>query len=212
MVPKNNRVLSIISQRNKKNKYIVTFSNGQSVELSKETIQSESLFEGCNLGTSDFEKIVVSENYLRVKQAGLMLLSYRMRSKKELYQKLSKKGFSFDIIKDVVSEFEKKDWIDDYKFGLAFAKDQINRNNIGPIALKYKLKDFIDSLELIEQISNSIYSDLDIEDIIIKVLQKHSANKILNDYSLRRKLINKIKRKGHYWQDIDSALKKYTNS
>tara|TARA_X000001036_G_scaffold195270_1_gene184118 strand:- start:3483 stop:4121 length:639 start_codon:yes stop_codon:yes gene_type:complete len=212
MVSKNNRILSIISQRNKKNIYIVTTSDGQSIEVSKEIIQSESLFEGRELDASDFEKIVVNENYFRVREAGLILLSYRMRSKKELYQKLNKKGFSLKVITDVVDEFEKKDWLNDYKFGLAFAKDQINRNNIGPIALKYKLKNFIDSLELIEQILNSIYSDFDIEDVIIKILQKHSVNKILIDYSLRRKLINKLKRKGHYWQDIDSAFKKYTNS
>ena len=212
MVSKNNRILSIISQRNKKNIYIVTTSDGQSIEVSKEIIQSESLFEGRELDASDFEKIVGNENYFRVREAGLILLSYRMRSKKELYQKLNKKGFSLKVITDVVDEFEKKDWLNDYKFGLAFAKDQINRNNIGPIALKYKLKNFIDSLELIEQILNSIYSDFDIEDVIIKILQKHSVNKVLNDYSLRRKLINKLKRKGHYWQDIDSAFKKYTNS
>ena len=212
MVSKNNRILSIISQRNKKDIYIVTTSDGQSIEVSKEIIQSESLFEGRELDASDFEKIVGNENYFRVREAGLILLSYRMRSKKELYQKLNKKGFSLKVITDVVDEFEKKDWLNDYKFGLAFAKDQINRNNIGPIALKYKLKNFIDSLELIEQILNSIYSDFDIEDVIIKILQKHSVNKVLNDYSLRRKLINKLKRKGHYWQDIDSAFKKYTNS
>ena len=211
MVSKNNRVLSIISQRNKKNIYTVTVSDGQSFELSKETIQSESLFEGRTLDTSDFDKIVASENYFRVKEAGLILLSYRMRSKKELYQKLSKKGFSLDVIKDVVADLEKKDLINDYKFGLAFAKDQINRNNIGPIALKYKLIQYMDSSELIEQIANSIYSDFDIEGIIIKILQKHSTDELISNYSLRRKLINQLKRKGHYWQDIDSAFQKYTN-
>ena len=211
MVSKINRIVSIVSKRNKKNKYIVTVSNGQSIELSKEIIQSESLFKGRELDVSDFEKIVASENYFRVKEVGLMLLNYRMRSKKELCQKLSKKGFSLDIVTEVLIEFEKKGWINDYKFGLAFAKDQINRNNIGPIALKYKLKGFIDSLDIIEQVSNSIFSDFDMEDVIIKTLQKHPADKIVSDDNLKRKLINKLKRKGHYWQDIDSALQKYTN-
>ncbi len=211
MMSKINRILSIVSKRNKKNKYIVTVSNGQSIELSKEIIQSESLFKGRELDVSDFEKIVASENYFRVKEVGLMLLNYRMRSKKELCQKLSKKGFSLDIVTEVLIEFEKKGWINDYKFGLAFAKDQINRNNIGPIALKYKLKGFIDSLDIIEQVSNSIFSDFDMEDVIIKTLQKHPADKIVSDDNLKRKLINKLKRKGHYWQDIDSALQKYTN-
>ena len=209
---RNSRILSIVPKRNKKNIYIVTSSSGRTIEISKEILQSESLFEGLELKEPDFEKIVISENYYRVKEAGLMLLSYRMRSKKELCSRLIKKGFSTDIINDVILEFEEKDWINDQKFGLAFSKDQINRNNIGPIALKYKLREYLDSLELIEQISNNIFFELDVEKIIFKVLQKYSPHKIDSDYSLKKKLINKLKRKGHYWQDIDNALQKYINS
>ena len=212
MVARNSRILSIVPKRNKKNIHIVFISSGRSVEVSKEVIQSESLFEGLELSESSIEKIFASENYFRVKEAGLKLLSYRMRSKKELNQKLIKKGFSIDIINDVVVEFEKKDWINDQKFGLAFSKDQINRNNIGPIALKYKLKEYLDSLDLIDHILNNIYSELDVGNIIIKIIQKYPPHKINSDYNLRRKLINKLKRKGHYWQDIDSALQKYINS
>ena len=212
MVVRNSRILSIVPKRNKKNIYIVTISSGQAIEISKEILQSKSLFEGLELEEPDFEKIVISENYYRVKEAGLMLLSYRMRSKKELYSRLIKKGFPADVINDVIMEFEEKDWINDQKFGLAFSKDQINRNNIGPIALKYKLKEYLGSLELIEQISNNIFFELDVEKIIFKVLQKYSPHKIDSDYSLKKKLINKLKRKGHYWQDIDTALKKYINS
>jgi len=212
MLTRKSRILSIIPKRNKKNIHTVTISNGSSFEVSKEIIQSKPLFEGLELDESDFDKIFVSENYFRVKEAGLMLLSYRMRSKKELLARLIKKGFSIDIINDVLVEFEKNDWINDKNFGLAFSKDQINKNHIGPIALKYKLKEYIDSLELIEQISDYIYSEIDVENIISKILQKYPPNKINSDYNLKRKLINKLKRKGHYWQDIENALQKYINS
>tara|TARA_Y100000748_G_scaffold142853_1_gene119782 strand:+ start:186 stop:824 length:639 start_codon:yes stop_codon:yes gene_type:complete len=212
MLTRKSRILSIIPKRNKKNIHTVTISNGSSFEVSKEIIQSKPLFEGLELDESDFDKIFVSENYFRVKEAGMRLLSYRMRSKKELNQKLIKKGFSIEVINDVMLEFEKKEWVDDQKFGLAFSRDQINRNKIGPIALKYKLKEYIDSLELIDQISNNIYSELDVENIIIKVIEKYPPHKIEGDYNLRRKLINKLKRKGHYWQDIDSALHKYSDT
>ena len=212
MLTRKSRILSIVPKRNKKNIRIITISNGRSFEVSKKIIQSESIFEGLELDESDIEKIFVSENYSRVKEAGMRLLSYRMRSKKELNQKLIKKGFSIDVINDVLLEFEEKDWVDDHKFGLAFSRDQINRNKIGPIALKYKLKEYLDSLELINQISNNIYSELDVENIIIKIIQKYPPHKIESDYNLRRKLINKLKRKGHYWQDIDSAMHKYANT
>ena len=104
MLTRKSRILSIIPKRNKKNIHTVTISNGSSFEVSKEIIQSKSLFEGLELDESDFEKIFVSENYFRVKEAGMRLLSYRMRSKKELNQKLIKKGFSIEVINDVMLE------------------------------------------------------------------------------------------------------------
>ena len=138
-----------------------------------------------------------------------MLLNYRMRSKKELRLRLIKKGYKKDIIDQAINELEEKRWIDDEKFGLAFSRDQISRNKIGPIALKYKLREFLDSIDLINQISTKIYSEIEIDNIILQVLQKYTPDNINSDEKLKRKLINKLKRKGHYWQDIDGALTNY---
>ena len=135
-----------------------------------------------------------------------MLLNYRMRSKKELRLRLIKKGYSRNMIDEAINELEKKGWINDEKFGLAFSRDQISRNKIGPIALKYKLREFLDSIDLINQISTKIYSEIEIESIILQLLQKYTPGNINSDEKLRRKLINKLKRKGHYWQDIDLSL------
>ena len=138
-----------------------------------------------------------------------MLLNYRMRSKKELCLRLIKKGYRKDIIDQAINELEEKRWIDDEKFGLAFSRDQISRNKIGPIALKYKLREFLDSIDLIYLISTKIYSEIEIENIILQVLRKYTPDNINSDEKLKRKLINKLKRKGHYWQDIEGALTKY---
>ena len=110
-----------------------------------------------------------------------------MRSKKELELRLIKKGNNKNIISKVIEDLENKGWVDDEKFCLAFGKDQINRNSIGPIALKYKLKEHIDSLSLIEEISDRIYSELNIENIIMKVLVKYPPGKIKKEETLKRK-------------------------
>ena len=70
----------------------------------------------------------------------------------------------------------------------------------------------MDSEELIQQISSAIYSEIEIKEIINQVLYRHGIDVINNDENLKRKLINKLKRKGHYWQDIDDALNKYLSS
>jgi len=209
MVPRKSKILSISLKEKKKNRYIVTTTSGDRFEVSEDVLIASSLYKNKEIAETELNKILISENYFRVKEAALVLLNYRMRSKKELRLRLIKKGYSKDIIDKVINELEKKNWIDDEKFGLAFSRDQINRNKIGPIALKYKLREFLDSIDLISQISTKIYSEIKTEDIILHLLQKYTPDNINSDEKLRRKLINKLKRKGHYWQDIDGALTKY---
>ena len=209
MVPRNSKILSISLKEKKKNTYLVTTTSGDRFEISEDVLIANSLHKNKKIGETELNKILFSEKYFRVKEAALVLLNYRMRSKKELRIRLIKKGYSSNMIDEAINELEKKGWIDDEKFGLAFSRDQISRNKIGPIALKYKLREFLDSIDLINQISTKIYSEIEIESIILQLLQKYTPSNINSDEKLRRRLINKLKRKGHYWQDIDEAINKY---
>ena len=209
MVPRNSKILSISLKEKKKNTYLVTTTSGDRFEISEDVLIANSLHKNKKIAETDLNKILFSEKYFRVKEAALVLLNYRMRSKKELRLRLINKGYSSNMIDEAINELEKKGWIDDEKFGLAFSRDQISRNNIGPIALKYKLREFFDSIDLINQISTKIYSEIEIESIILQLLQKYTPSNINSDEKLRRRLINKLKRKGHYWQDIDETMNKY---
>ena len=209
MVPRNSKILSISLKEKKKNTYLVTTTSGDRFEISEDVLIANSLHKNKKIAETELNKILFSEKYFRVKEAALVLLNYRMRSKKELRLRLIKKDYSSNMIDEAINELEEKGWIDDEKFGLAFSRDQISRNKIGPIALKYKLREFLDSIDLINQISTKIYSEIEIESIILQLLQKYTPSNINSDEKLRRRLINKLKRKGHYWQDIDEAINKY---
>ena len=209
MVPRNSKILSISLKEKKKNTYIVTTTSGDRFEISEDVLIANSLHKNKKIAENELNKILFSEKYFRVKEAALVLLNYRMRSKKELRLRLIKKGYSSNMIDKAINELEKKGWIDDEKFGLAFSRDQISRNKIGPIALKYKLREFLDSIDLINQISTKIYLEIEIESIILQLLQKYTPSNINSDDKLRRRLINKLKRKGHYLEDIDEAINKY---
>ena len=203
------KILSISLKEKKKNRYVITLSNNNTFEVSEDVLIDKSLYLNKEIYKADLDKILLSESFSGIRESALVFLSYRMRSKKELYQKLVKKGYKNDMVLETISDFEKKSWLDDEKFGLAYSREQINRNSLGPIALKYKLKQFLDSEELIQQISSAIYSEIETEEIIKKVLLRYKASVIADDERLKRKLINKLKRKGHYWQDIDSVLNNY---
>ena len=212
MLTKKNKVIkveSIYPKKKNKELFFLKLSNGSMYEISKDVLISSSLRQGQNIEKSFLDDILEKQQYSNIKSAALSLLSYRMRSQKELYSKLMKKGYSSSSVKSVISKFEKKGLLNDHEFGLAFSKDQINRNSIGPISLKYKLKEHIDSDELISVIVESVYADMKVGEIIYNVLKRFQPSKIRNDNNFREKLINKLKRKGHYWQDIDESINNF---
>ena len=212
MLTKKNKVIkveSIYPKKKNKELFFLKLSNGSIFEISKDVLISSSLRQGQNIEKSFLDDILEKQQHSNIKSAALSLLGYRMRSQKELYSKLMQKGYPSSPVKSVISKFEKKGWLNDHEFGLAFSKDQINRNSIGPISLKYKLKEYIDSDELISVIVESVYADMKIDGIIYNVLKRFEPSKIKNDNILREKLINKLKRKGHYWQDIDESINNF---
>ena len=212
MLTKKNKVIkveSIYPKKKNKELFFLKLSNGSVYEISKDVLISSSLRQGQNIEKSFLDDILEEQQHSNIKSAALSLLSYRMRSQKELYSKLMQKGYPSSPVVSVISKFEKKGWLNDHEFGLAFSKDQINRNSIGPISLKYKLKEYIDSDELISVIVESVYVDMKIDEIIYNVLKRFEPSKIKNDNILREKLINKLKRKGHYWQDIDESINNF---
>ena len=95
MLTKKNKILSVSPKKNKKELFVVEFVDGSIYELSKDIIISESIYAGDTISGIDFEQVLEKHAYHQAQSAGLNLLSFRMRSKKELYTKL--------IIKNAVS-------------------------------------------------------------------------------------------------------------
>ena len=212
MLKKKNRILSIYPKKRSKDLFFVKLDNGITLEISNSILTSESIKEGEEIDDLRLENLLSKQEYQNLKNTGLTLLSYRMRSKKELYEKLLAKNYDSTNIELVLIDFEKNGWINDEQFGLAFSKDQINQNSLGPIALKYKLKKYISSDDMISNIFFSIYSEIEIENIIFKILKKYTPDDIRENHILREKIINKLKRKGHYCQDINDSVNKYIES
>ena len=152
MLKKKNRILSIYPKKRSKDLFYIKLEDGKTLEISNSILISESIKEGEEVDASILENLLSKQEYRNLKNAALALLSYRMRSKKELYEKLLTKDYDSTTIELVLTDFEKNGWINDEEFGLAFSKDQINQNSIGPIALKYKLKKYISSDDIISKI------------------------------------------------------------
>lgn len=128
------------------------------------------------------------------------LLSYRMHSKKELYDKLCK-NFDSETANYAVNKMEELGLVDDFQFAQMKAEYLLNVKKYSLSAIKMKLlslgidKYTIDSVLLNFKLDNQI-------DDIVKLLQTKYSQKL----SQPQKVIASLIRKGFRYGEIKSAM------
>ena len=204
------RVISVSLQEKRKNRYTIQLSNGDIFGISRDILLSNPIHVDDILDCPTIERLIGMEDLRKVRESALPLLGYRMRSKKEMGSRLRKKGFIPFQIASIMEELEYNGLIDDEKFGLYLARDNVRRSLLGPIALKHRLKYHFSSFEMIEKICDNIYQEFPIESLIKKIIKKQLLNNLKNNSIIKKRLIGQLKRKGYFWSDIEPILQYYT--
>ena len=169
-----------------KNKYFV---NNKSVDL--------------NYNSQDSNKV---RSLQKVKDAAFNYLSYRPRSKNEIYLKLKNFFFNEKYIKIVLSELELKGYINDKLFAHDYARMLIDKKLLSRKAVEHKFYKHKISNDILKPILDKLYQDKDEKKIIEKLVYKKKY--ILNDLNSEDliKLSNYLGRKGFNWNDIKSVI------
>jgi len=81
----------------------------------------------------------LQEEIEKAKSVAFRLLSYRMRSCKEIADKLKEKGFPRDTIHTVIRDLKRINYLDDYKFAKEFVESRLIHNPKGRTLLRYEL-------------------------------------------------------------------------
>jgi len=143
-----------------------------------------------------------------IKDAVFRLLSYRLRSQAELIRRLTEKGFAASQVKQVVQELVNKGYIDDRKFGMAFARDQVRLRNLGPVIVRNKLRGFGLEPELIESTLATVYEEFPETDLIQYWCGKKGIFSVEGKSAKdRQKFFTFLQRKGFSWDSIQLTLK-----
>ena len=124
-----------------------------------------------------------------------MLLKYRQRSEKEISDRLKKKKFPEEIVKEALDFLREKKFVDDSAFARAWIRERLARS-IGPRRLKQELKIKGIKQEIIESNLREIegaYSEPDtVRELVrsrlsrIKELDPQTAKRRVYAYLLRR--------------------------
>ncbi len=204
---KKRKIIDIQVQSRRKNRKNIFFDDGSVFGVSEDVFLSIPIKIGDIISDQKLNDILESESKSKVYNSAINLLSYRMRSKSELNERLIRKGYSKDIITDVINILELKGYIDDEKFAIAFAKEKVKNKLIGPNALKFEISSHNLDIDLVDNTIDSIYEMFPQEMIINRLIAKWKVgSSIKKDLHVKSKVINRLKNKGFYWVNIENVI------
>lgn len=165
------------------------------------------LEKGKEITKEKYDEILNENIYTKAKDKAARFLGYRMRSTKELRDKL-REEFDSEVTEKVIELFTGYGYLNDLEFAIAFAKDCINIKKWGKVRIKQelRLKGISD-----ENIAIALESTEDKEktyENIRRFLDRRIKNTPI-DLKEKQKHFNFLMRRGFDTEDIKNILKEY---
>lgn len=191
-------------------KYIVSIdTDDNEYKFSENQIVTNRIIKGAIFKVEDWTKIINSQNCSLLFDQMLRFIDYKLRTKKEVIEKLESKKASVEDIEIVISRLESIGYIDDIRYVNLFVQDAI-REHKGPNYIKFTLEQKGIETNLINQELNSIdYSAF--EDSSVELANKYQRS--VSNYPANKQkelIMQKLARNGFSFDLINKAVRTLT--
>ena len=193
----------------KKNYYFhVMLDNGVQYDFHENSIIRYNIKENQSIENKVIHKALNHTEREAIKNKIIMLLSYRLRSKKELKDTFVSKGYKIDNVLNVIDELEQRKYLDDSLFTKMMATHLIKEKKLGRYLVEQRLYQHRIDFFVMDPIISSLYKKYPQSETIKEILNNRNISK---KDSLKNKIktINYLKRKGYSFDDINTIINAY---
>ena len=202
------KVLSLKPASRKNNYFHVNLGNGGKYNLHRSSISQYNIKKNQLIENKAIHKALDHTERENIKCKIIVLLSYRQRSKKELKDTFVSKGYKIENVLSVIDELEQRKYINDALFTKMMATHLIKEKKLGRYLVEQKLFQHGIDFSVMDPILSSLYTQYPQAKTIKEILNKHNISKG-NSLKNKIKIINHLKRKGFYFDDINSIIESY---
>lgn len=110
------------------------------LEIAIDLLLRSGLARGDSVTTARLAALELEDQTYRAREAALSLLSHRARARAELRRRLRRKDFTDDVIDEVLSWLDERNYLDDRAFAEAFVRDRLNLRPRGRLGLIQELR------------------------------------------------------------------------
>ena len=195
-------------KKKKSNLYEITFSNNTKINLYDDIILKYELLLKKEIDEKTLKEIIKDNSFLESYYLALKYLNVKLRTEKEIRKKL--KDYDNKVINYTIERLKKEGYLNDLVYIKAYINDEVNLKMVGPSKILYNLK----KLGFDENDINSYLMTFE-EDIWLNKIRKYMQRKINNNKNLsakmiKIKLINDLKNKGFYKEQINEIINEFT--
>lgn len=205
-----NRITKIEKQKKDNKRYSIFVDDDFVLGISQDTLASFGLKIGDKLDSRKLREIEEKENLSKAKEFALKLLSFRPRSRKELKDRLKKKGFEQEAIEQALERLEELNLIDDQKFASMWVEEKLRYRPTGRRILEQELYLKGIDKDIISETLDKVYSDIDEKELALKLLEKKKKQYAkLDEDVAKRRINNLLLRRGFSYQTVASIFYKW---
>lgn len=196
-------VITKIEEQKNKKRVNIFVDDAFFCGLMKETALIFKLKPGKEVDESELSEAVFESEVRRAFEKASSYLEIRMHTKKELFDKLLKKGYEKEVIERVLEKLEEYHYVDDQLFAKQFASQNANYSKR---MIENKLKQRGVSNEIVSDVKNSRTDEAEFE-LCLKQAKKYVQTKDMTKENAVQKMYASLIRKGFSFDNVKKATK-----
>lgn len=182
------------------------FVNGQFVAgVDDEIIVQLGLKVGQSVDGERLAEVLQAEEIRRAREAALYLLDYRARTGKELERRLAQKGYSEDVIAEVIARLENVDLVNDERFASDWVSSRLTYRPTGKSRMMWELRRKGIAPEAAEEALEQVDEDKEF-DMALGLAEKKLGGARLTDPVAKKRLAGFLQRRGFHWEVVSRVL------
>ncbi|MBQ7758840.1 RecX family transcriptional regulator [Anaerotignum sp.] len=199
-------VTAITQQKKDATKYNIFIDGEYAFALPMQDILYFKLKEGKEVAEETVAFIQKNLIYIKAQDTALHFIGYKMRTVKEIRQKLTEKEFAEETIDEVIAFLEKYGYADDREYCRKYIKEKLRMKPKSGYALKIELKQRGISSRIIDEVMAE--TEVDEEGDAFRWLEKKSRGQWPPaDEKQKKKYYDFLLRKGYSYDIIGEAFR-----
>lgn len=205
------KITKIEPQKKRKDRYNVFADDQFCCGLSQDTIIDSALEVGQEISQKEIDELIDKDQSSKAFDKAIRFLGYRVRTEKEIRDKLKEKEFDKKVIEKTIKKLKKMDYISDSGFVESWVSDRVSVKPEGKRLIAAELRQKgVDQKIIDQKLPKLITSKTETrlaKKVYEKALKKYGN---LPKFEQNKKITAYLMRRGFDWETINKIRNRFT--